>query len=137
MISITEKFINVNKVLEETHDDSSGATTFFIGMVRDHNEGKRVSGIHYETYQEMAEKVLLEIENETIKKWSTKKFIAVHRVGDLNIGDISVIVAVSTEHRKEAFEACKYAIDMIKTRVPIWKKEKSDSGEYWLENIQA
>ncbi len=137
MISVTKDIIDVNRVLEEVHDDSAGATSFFIGTVRDHNEGKRVYGIHYEAYKEMAEKVLLEIENETIKKWNTKRFIAVHRVGDLKIGDISVIVAISTEHRKEAFEACRHTIDMIKTRVPIWKKEKSDSEEYWLENIQG
>jgi molybdopterin synthase catalytic subunit len=137
MISIMEEPIDVNKILEEIRDDSAGAIAFFIGIVRDHNEGKRVTGIHYEAYEEMAEKILLEIEDEATKKWNTKKFIAVHRTGDLNIGDISVIVAVSTEHRKEAFEACKYAIDMIKIRVPIWKKEKSDSGEHWLENIPA
>jgi molybdopterin synthase catalytic subunit len=137
MISIREDPIDVNKILEETRDDSAGAIAFFIGIVRDHNEGKRVAGIHYEAYKEMAEKILLEIEMEATKKWNIKKIIAVHRIGDLNIGDISVIVAVSTEHRKEAFEACRYAIDMIKTRVPIWKKEKSDSGEHWLENIPA
>jgi molybdopterin synthase catalytic subunit len=137
MISIREDPIDVNKILEETSDDSAGAIAFFIGVVRDHNEGKKVTKIYYEAYKEMAEKVLLEIEDEATKKWNIKKFIAVHRIGDLNIGDISVIVAVSTEHRKEAFEACKYTIDMIKIRVPIWKKEKSDSGEHWLENIQA
>ncbi len=137
MISITDKPIDVNMVLEEAYDDSSGATTVFIGTVRDHNEGKMVSAIHYEVYREMAERVFLEIENETTTKWNLKKFIAVHRVGDLHIGEVSVMIAVSTEHRKESFEACRYAIDMIKTRVPIWKKEKSDAGEYWRENIQV
>lgn len=133
MISITEKPIDVNKILSEVHHDSAGAISLFIGTVRNHNEGKKVSGIHYEAYKEMAEKVLSEIESETMKKWNVKKLVAVHRIGDLTVGDISVIVAVSTAHRKEAFEACKYVIDLIKTRVPIWKKERSDTGEYWLE----
>ncbi len=133
MISITEKPIDVNEIILETHHDSAGAISLFIGTVRNHNEGKKISGIHYEAYKEMAETVLSEIENAAMKKWNVKKLVAVHRIGDLTVGDISVIVAVSTEHRKEAFEACKYVIDMIKNRVPIWKKERSDAGEHWLE----
>jgi molybdopterin synthase catalytic subunit len=135
MISITEKPIDVSKILEETSDDSAGATALFIGTVRNHNEEKNVSGIQYEAYKEMAHKVLLEIENEVMKKWNIKKLVTIHRIGNLKVRDISVIVAVSTEHRKEAFEACRYTIDKIKTRVPIWKKEKADYGEHWVENI--
>ncbi len=133
MISITEKPINLNDILLHSKDDSAGATTLFLGSVRDHNEGQNVSGIYYETYKEMAQSVLLEIESEVFKKWNMKKFIAIHRIGDLKIGEVSVAVSISTEHRSDAFEACRYAIDAIKTRVPIWKKEKTVTGQQWVQ----
>lgn len=133
MISITEKPIDLNDVLLHSKDDSAGATTLFLGSVRDHNEGQNVSGIHYEAYKEMSQSVLLDIESEVLRKWNIKKFIAIHRIGELEIGDVSVAVSISTEHRKDAFEACRYAIDAIKTRVPIWKKEKTETGQHWVQ----
>lgn len=133
MISITEKPIDLNDVLFHSKDDSAGATTLFLGSVRDHNEGQNVSGIHYEAYKEMSQSVLLEIEREVFRKWNVKKFIAIHRIGDLKIGDVSVAVSISTEHRKDAFEACRYTIDTIKTRVPIWKKETVGDGQHWVQ----
>jgi len=83
----------------------------------------------------MAEKVLQEIENEIHKKWKINKFIAIHRTGTLKVGEVSVVVAVLAEHRKEAFEACKFGIDAIKERAPIWKKEFSEFGTEWLEGV--
>jgi molybdopterin synthase catalytic subunit len=83
----------------------------------------------------MAEEILAEIENEVIKRWHVKKFIAIHRTGNLKVSDISVAVAVSSEHRKEAFEACRYGIDSIKSRVPIWKKEVSELGTLWTDGV--
>lgn len=133
MISITEKPIDLNDVLLHSKDDSAGATTLFLGTVRDHNEGQNVSGIHYEAYKEMSQSILLEIESEILRKWDVKKFIAIHRIGDLKIGDVSVAVSISTEHRSDAFEACRYTIDAIKTRVPIWKKEKTEDGQHWIQ----
>jgi molybdopterin synthase catalytic subunit len=133
MILITEKPIDLNDILLNSKDDSAGATSLFLGSVRDHNEGQNVSGIHYEAYKEMSQSVLLEIESEVLRKWDVKKFIAIHRIGDLKIGDVSVVVSISTEHRKDAFEACKYTIDTIKTRVPIWKNEKTESGQHWVQ----
>jgi molybdopterin synthase catalytic subunit len=133
MIAITERPIDLNHILLQSKDDSAGATTLFLGSVRDHNEGQNVSGIHYESYKEMSQSVLLEIEKEVLEKWEIKKFIAIHRIGDLKIGDVSVAVSISTEHRKDSFEACKYTIDTIKTRVPIWKKEKTSDGQHWVQ----
>ena len=135
MISITRDPIDVCKILQDAKDRSAGGTTLFIGSVRDHNEKGTVSEIYYEAYKEMAEDKLAEIESEVRKRWNVKKFVAIHRIGDLRVGDISVAVAVSSEHRKEAFEACKYGIDKIKTMVPIWKKEVSESGEAWVEGV--
>ncbi len=135
LISITEKPIDVDKLLNYVSDQSSGASVLFTGTVRDHNEQDKVSKLHYEAYREMAEKILQEIENEIHAKWKINKFIAIHRTGTLKVGEVSVAVAVSSEHRKEAFEACKFGIDSIKEKAPIWKKEFSKSGTEWLEGI--
>ena len=135
LISITEKPIDVNKLLNDVSDQSSGACIVFTGTVRDHNKQGKVSKLHYEAYQEMAEKILQEIENEIHTKWKINKFIAIHRTGTLKVGEVSVAVAVSSEHRKEAFEACKFGIDSIKEKAPIWKKEFAESGAEWLEGV--
>ena len=135
LISITEKPIDVDKLLDYVSDQSSGASVLFTGTIRDHNEQDKVSKLHYEAYQEMAEKILQEIENEVHTKWKINKFIAIHRTGTLKVGEVSVVVAVSSGHRKEAFEACKFGIDSIKEKAPIWKKEFSESGTEWLEGV--
>jgi len=135
LISITEKPIDVNELLNDVSDQSSGATVLFTGTVRDHNEQDKVSKLHYEAYQEMAKKILQEIENEIHTKWKINKFIAIHRIGTLQVGEVSVAIAVSTEHRKEAFDACKFGIDSIKEKAPIWKKEFAESGTEWIEGV--
>ena len=135
MISITNKPIDVNKLLDYVSDNSSGASVLFTGTVRDHNEQNKISKLYYEVYQEMAEKILQEIENTAHVNWKINKLIAIHRIGILKIGEVSVAVAVSSEHRKEAFEACKFGIDSIKEKVPIWKKEFGESGAEWLEGV--
>jgi len=135
MISITKDPIDLCNIMVATKEKSAGGQVLFIGSVRDHNENGSVSEIYYEAYKEMAEAKMMEIENEVRKRWPIKKFVAIHRVGNLKVGEPSVAVGVSSEHRKEAFEACKYAIDEIKTRVPIWKKEVSESGVAWVEGV--
>ena len=135
MISITHNPIDVSKILENINDDQSiGATSIFLGSVRGHTEKKKspVHAIYYEAYREMAEKILSEIEEEAFSLWKITKFVAIHRIGYLNVNDISVVVAVSSAHRKESLEACKYGIENIKSRVPIWKKEISQSGSSWI-----
>jgi len=132
LISITDKPIDVNKLLNDVSDQSSGASVLFTGTVRDHNEQDKVTKLHYEAYQEMAEKILQEIEIEVHKKWNINKFVAIHRTGTLKVGEVSVAVAVSAEHRKEAFDACRFGIDSIKEKAPIWKKEFAESGTEWL-----
>jgi len=135
LISITDKLIDVNKLLNNVSDQSSGASVLFTGTVRNHNEQDKVTKLHYEAYQEMAEKILQEIEIQVHKKWKINKFVAIHRTGTLKVGEVSVAVAVSAEHRKEAFEACKFGIDSIKEKAPIWKKEFAESGTEWLEGV--
>ena len=135
LISITDKPIDVNKLLNDVSDQSSGASVLFTGTVRNHNEQDKVTKLHYEAYHEMAEKILQEIEIQVHKKWKINKFVAIHRTGTLKVGEVSVAVAVSSEHRKEAFEACKFGIDSIKEKAPIWKKEFAESGAEWLEGV--
>ena len=136
MISITKDIIDQLKILEQLKDNSSGAIVFFTGIVRDHNSKENVEGIFYEAYEEMVEEVLKKIEKEISGNWNIKKFIAIHRIGYLKVGEISVIVGVSSEHRKEAFEACSYGIENIKKRCPIWKKEKMESGDSeWVQGV--
>lgn len=135
MIYITHEPIDLCQMMVGVKDKSAGGAVLFIGSVRDHNEKGSVAEIYYEAYKEMAEAKMAEIENEARKKWKINKFLAVHRIGNLTVGEPSVAVAVSAEHRQEAFEACKYGIDQIKTRVPIWKKEVSESGVAWVEGV--
>jgi molybdopterin synthase catalytic subunit len=136
MIDIIKKPIDISQIMKDCKDQSAGATVLFTGSVRDHNEKERVSGIYYEAYTEMAKNVLVAIENEVLRKWHVRKFTAIHRIGSLKVNDISVAVAVATEHRQDAFEACKYTIDNIKTRIPLWKKELSESGNAtWKDGI--
>ena len=136
MISITKDIIDQLQILEQLKDNSSGAVVFFTGIVRDHNSKEKVEGIFYEVYEEMVEEILKKIEKEISGNWNIKKFIAIHRIGYLKVGEISVIVGVSSEHRKEAFEACSYGIDNIKKRCPIWKKEKMESGDSeWVQGV--
>jgi molybdopterin synthase catalytic subunit len=121
-------------LLENVKDDTAGATVLFLGTVRNHNEDYAVSAIYYEAYIKMAQETMAKIEAETIKRWNLKKFAAVHRIGNLKIGEVSVAIAVSSEHRAEAFEAGRYAIDRIKSEVPIWKKETiSGKGGIWAQ----
>lgn len=136
MINITNQPIDISKLMNDCRDESAGATVFFSGSIRDHNEKGKVIGIYYEAYVKMAKNTLTEIESEVLKKWDVKKFVAIHRIGNLLVNETSVAVGVTTEHRHDAFEACKYAIDSIKTRTPIWKKELSETGnDTWKRGI--
>jgi molybdopterin synthase catalytic subunit len=138
LLFISEHTIDIEMLLENVKDDAAGATVLFLGTVRNHNDDYAVSAIYYEAYIKMAQETMAKIEAETIKRWNLKKFAAVHRIGNLKIGEVSVAIAVSSEHRAEAFEAGRYAIDRIKTEVPIWKKEMtSGKGGVWAEGTQV
>src|ERR687885_2214955 len=114
MISITSDPIDFCRILQDLMDASSVATALFLGTVRDHNDSKAVLEMHYEIYKEMAERSLAKIEYEVKTKWKINNFVAIHRTGQLRVGDVSVAVAASAKHRKQAFEACIYGIDQIK-----------------------
>lgn len=119
----------------ELEDNSAGALSMFIGNVRNRGRSGNVSEIYYEVYSEMAEQKMREIENEAQTKWGIKKLVAIHRIGNIKVGESSIIIGVSSEHRHEAFEACKYIINNVKARVPIWKKEISKESQKWADGI--
>lgn len=133
MISITNNHLSLQEAMCEIEDNSAGALSIFIGNVRNRGRFGNVSEIYYEAYSEMAEEKMKEIENEAQTKWAIKKLVAIHRIGNLKVGETSIIIGVSSEHRHEAFEACKYIINNVKTRVPIWKKEISKENQKWAD----
>lgn len=135
LIRITNNHLNLEEITLELEDNSAGALSIFIGNVRNRGRSGNVSEIYYETYSEMAEQKMREIENEAQTKWQIKKLVAFHRIGNVRVGETSVIIGISSEHRHEAFEACKYVIDNVKTRVPIWKKEISKESQKWADGI--
>ena len=135
MISITNNHLSLQEIMHELEDNSAGAISIFIGNVRNQGRSGNVSEIYYEAYNKMAEEKMNEIENEAQTKWAIKKLVAIHRIGNIRVGETSIMIGVSSEHRKDAFEACKYVIDNVKTRVPIWKKEISDENQKWVDGI--
>lgn len=114
-----------------THE-KCGGIAIFVGTVRDKTAGKNVLGLSFEAYEPMAIKEMEKIAQVMVEKWSAQRVCIHHRIGDLNISDIAVIIAVSTPHRAAAFEACQYGIDTLKETVPIWKKERFDDGDIWV-----
>lgn len=114
-------------------DAGDGGVVTFRGIVRENSRGKRIRYLEYDAYPEMAEQEMAKIAAEVERRWQTSHVAMVHRTGRLEIGECSVVVAVACAHRAEAFEACRYAIDTLKTTVPIWKKEVAEDGEEWIE----
>jgi len=110
-----------------------GALCLFVGVVRNENAGRPVRYLEYEAYEEMALPLMQQIASDARRQWPVTEVRLVHRLGRLEIGDPSVAVAVASPHRAEAFAACRYAIDTLKARVPIWKKEYYADGSAWLE----
>ncbi len=124
--------LSVERALDAILDENGGGEAVFIGRVRRWNEGKKITHLFYECHGSMADHEIAKIKNEMLARWPLRKVHFEHRTGKLEIGDIAVIVAVSAEHRAEAMEACRYGIDQLKHRVPIWKKEVSEDGEEWI-----
>lgn len=133
MIELTEKPIDIEKIREAVADPSCGAVVLFEGRVRDHHDGKRVVGLEYEVYSKMVLRVIEAICAQAKAKWGLGKVAVVHRYGRLRIGDVAVVVAVASAHRKEAFDAASFIMDTVKKEAPIWKKEfYSDQPAQWV-----
>jgi molybdopterin synthase catalytic subunit len=131
MVRLVREAIGLESLQAASPGD--GALCLFLGVVRNENAGRPVTHLEYEAYEEMALAVMDEIEAETRRRWAVTDVRLVHRLGRLAIGEASVAVAVTAPHRAEAFAACRFAIDALKDKAPIWKKEFYADGSAWLE----
>jgi molybdopterin synthase catalytic subunit len=133
MIRLTNDIIDYPALTEHVRRGDCGAVVTFLGTVRDLTGDRVTVALDYEAYPGMAEKKMAQIEKETRAQWPVGEMVMVHRLGHLEVGEVSVAVAVSCPHRAQAFEACRYAIDRLKELVPIWKKENwADGGTEWV-----
>lgn len=120
--------IDVAGIVDSVKTKASGALDIFVGTTRDHSKDRQVIGLEYEAYVPMALKTIEGIERETRERWNLHEINIVHRIGKVGIGEASVVIAVSSAHREEAFKACRYLIDRLKEAVPIWKREYFADG---------
>jgi molybdopterin synthase catalytic subunit len=133
MIEITTQPIDHAAVTDRVRSNLAGAVCSFLGTVREMTGDRRTSSLDYEAYPAMAEKKMAELEAEARRRWPILEAVLVHRIGHLELGEISVVVAVSCPHRQQAFESCQWLIDTLKDVVPIWKKELwADGTEEWV-----
>ena len=129
---IVNEPIQIEQVQQKVAHRNAGAITLFVGTVREMTNGKKTIHLEYEAYKPMAIIIFQKIAEEIIAKWPNTKLAITHRIGTLQISDIAVVVAVSSPHRKAAFEANEYAMERIKQIVPIWKKEIWEDGTAWI-----
>jgi molybdopterin synthase catalytic subunit/molybdopterin converting factor small subunit len=124
--------LSLDVVVDEVRSDAAGAIATFVGTTRAHSRGHTVMHLDYEAYEEMAEQVMAEIAAELKERYDLVDVAIHHRTGRVEIGEASVVIAVSAPHRHDALAACKDAIDTLKERVPLWKKEVYEGGEEWI-----
>jgi len=128
--------IDAGAVLARVGHPEDGTALLFVGVVRNHAEGRAVTGMRYDAYEEMATQVLGAIAREASRALGTDRVAVVHRVGELSVGETSVAIAVSSPHRAEAYAASRYVIEEIKKRLPVWKKEHyADGREAWVRGV--
>lgn len=128
MIRLTFEPIDYSSLTESVRRPSSGAVVLFLGTVRDWTDGHKTNALEYEAYIPMAEKTLRQVEAEIRERWEVGDLAIVHRLGHLDISEVSVAIALSCPHRKEAFAAAQFAMDRIKEIAPIWKKDIPSTG---------
>ena len=134
MVALVAEPIVVERLLADLAQESDGAVALFRGLVRDPNAGRRGVSLSDDAWPEMALAELEKIEREALQAHGARAIRIVHRTGELVVGQVSVAIAVAAGHREPAFAACRFAIEALKRRVPIWKKERYDDGtERWIE----
>ena len=139
LVAVTSEVLNLEALTAEISLGASGdgAVTAFTGLVRDHNQGRRVTFLDYEAYEPLAIRALNRILEEARAMWTDTRLGVHHRIGRLEIGEASVIIVAASPHRGHAFAACRYTIERVKQIVPIWKHEHFEGGEVWLEGATA
>jgi molybdopterin synthase catalytic subunit len=129
---LTHGPVNVTSVLVEVVDERAGAIATFLGTVRAQSRGRNVIALEYEAYEEMAEALMAEIADEVQSRYELCKVAMAHRLGRVEVGETSVAIGISAPHRQDALAACADAIEALKSRVPLWKKELYTDGEEWI-----
>ncbi|MBI4339469.1 MAG: molybdenum cofactor biosynthesis protein MoaE [Chloroflexi bacterium] len=132
MIYLTQKPLDTEALTATVGNPGNGSVITFLGVTRDQTEGRQVLWLEYEAYPTMAEKMLGRVAEEVRERWGIERLSIAHRTGRLEIGEVSLAVAVGSPHRAEGFAACAYVVDRIKENVPIWKKEVFANGEVWV-----
>jgi molybdopterin synthase catalytic subunit len=135
--SITPEVLDIAALARLVAAPGIGAVATFLGIVRDHNQGRRVLHLVYEAYEPLAERALRRIVEESRERWPSVVLAVHHRTGTLAIGEASVAIAAASPHRADAFAACRYAIERVKQIVPIWKHEYFEGGDVWIEGATA
>ncbi len=133
-IAVVDRPLDPAAAMQEVGNGAAGAIAVFVGTVRDHSDGREgVTHLEYEAFEERVEEVIRNIVDEAIAKWPILAAVVEHRVGRVDLGEPAVVVAVSTAHRDDAFNAARYLIDELKARAPLWKKEHWPGGAEWVE----
>ena len=132
-VAIVTEPIDVDALIALVGAEGNGAVVTFAGLVRNHNQGRRVQFLEYEAYEPLAVRALQRIVDEAGELFPSARVAAHHRIGRLEIGEASIVIATASAHRAEAFAACRYTIERVKQIVPIWKREHFDGGDVWLE----
>ena len=138
-VAVTTASLDLQGLIEEISRTSTadGAIASFVGLVREENQGRRVSYLDYEAYEPLAVRALQLIINEAGETWSDTRLGVHHRTGRLELGEASIIIVAASPHRAHAFAACRYTIERVKQIVPIWKHEHFEGGDVWLEGATA
>ncbi len=134
LVALSEEPLDPRAITDRVRSDGDGALVVFEGIVREHSRGKQVRALVYEAYGSMAQKQIEQLAEEAARRWPISKVAVVHRTGTLQVGEVSVVIAVAAPHRGEGFDACEWLIDELKRTVPIWKKEIYTEGEAWIED---
>lgn len=136
-VAVTAEPLDGDALVALVGAQGDGAVVTFAGLVRDHNQGRRVRFLEYEAYEPLAVRALRRIVDEAAEMWPSARVAAHHRIGRLEIGEASIVIAAASAHRGDAFAACRYTIERVKQIVPIWKREHFDGGDVWLEGATA
>jgi molybdopterin synthase catalytic subunit len=132
LFRVLETPLDATQAIAAVSAPDAGGIDLFLGVVRDHNDGRAVTRLEYHAYVSMAEKEMQRIADEIAAEIPGVRLSALHRIGSLSVGDLAVVCAASAPHRAEAFAACRALIDRIKHRVPVWKREHGPDGPYWV-----
>ncbi len=130
---LTREPIDLPRLVSEVTAPNCGGIATFLGVVRDHDEGRRVLALEYDAYDRLAGEQITAVAREALARWPDARIAVQHRAGRLLVGEVSVAIAVACPHREEAFACCRFVIDRVKEAVPIWKREEGEDGARWLE----